>query len=325
MKVLLTGATGLLGNNLLRALLHDGHEVKVLVRHSSDRRPTDGLEVEKAYAELADSSQIGLAVEGVDLLIHAAAMIQLGWSRLEQSLKVNADATKVLAEAARRRSIRMIHVSSVDCLAAGTRDHPSDENCLNPAKSQCSYVVSKRKAEQVFLEQVGLGLDGVMVNPGFMIGPYDWKPSSGAMMTELAKQPLLFFAPGGGCSIVDVRDVAEGIISAVQHGRSGERYILGGHNMDYLELWTMMAKVMNRRPPKMALPNWMAVMAGRAGDLAGKFLKNEPQVNSAATAMAQLFNYYSSDKAKRDLGYKIGSVETALVDAWKWLKAYGYV
>lgn len=324
MKVLLTGATGFLGNNILRALLDEGHTVTVLVRHSSDPRPTDGLAVEKVFADLANPAEVSQAVVDADVLIHSAALIQIGWSKLEQSLKVNFEATQVLAEAARRQQVRMIHVSSVDTLAVGHVDPPADETCFLPSKPQSSYVLSKTKAEQAVLDEISLGLDGVIVNPGFMVGPWDWKPSSGEMMLAIARQ-FVPFAPAGGCSVVDVRDVAEGVLSAVKHGRTGERYILGGDNMSYLDLWTRMATITGRRPPKRVLPDWLAGLAGKSGDLFGRILKNEPQVNSAATAMGQLFHYYSSAKAERELGYKIGSVESALADAWEWFKSYGYV
>lgn len=324
MHVLLTGATGFLGNNILRALLAAGHQVTATVRHTSDLRPFDGLECEKVTCDLAQPSDIGSIVSSADLLIHSAAMIQIGWSKKEASQKVNVQATKVLAEAARRHDTRMIHVSSVDALAVGTTDRPATEEDVSPAKSQCSYVVSKRAAEEVFLDSVAAGLDGVIVNPGFMVGPWDWKPSSGEMMMAIAKGPVPF-APAGGCSVVDVRDVADGIMYAISRGKSGERYILGGNNMSYLELWQMMAGVIGKNGPTRKLPNFLAGIAGRFGDLASKFLKNETQVNSAATAMGQMLHWYDSGKAIGELSYSIGSVEDALNDAWDWFKRYEYV
>ena len=246
-------------------------------------------------------------------------MIQMGWSRMEESIAFNVDSTTVLAQAARRRNIRMIHVSTVDTLAPGTLEQPATETSGTTNKPLCSYVVSKTKAEQAFLAEVDRGLDGVVVNPGFMVGPYDWKPSSGAMMIAISNR-FLYFVPAGGCCVVDVRDVAEGIISCIRHGRTGERYILGGENMSYLELWSLMTKVMNRPPPKKKLPAWLASPVGRIADVAGKLLRKELVVNGAAVAMGQLEHYYSSEKAKRELGYKIGSVQAALEDAWEWFQ-----
>ena len=143
-------------------------------------------------------------------------------------------------------------------------------------------------------------------------------------MLTIAKQ-FIYFAPAGGFSVVDVRDVAEGVVSAIKHGRTGQRYILAGENMTYFDLWVLMAKVMERRPPKKKLPDWLAATAGRAGDLVARFSRTEPLINSAATQMGQMFHWYSSEKAIRELGYQIGSVEDGLRDAWDWFKLNGYV
>ena len=157
-----------------------------------------------------------------------------------------------------------------------------------------------------------------------MVGPWDWRPSSGEMMMAIHKNFLLF-APAGGCTVVDVRDVAAGIMSAMEHGRAGEKYILGGENLTYLDLWQRMAKTMHRPAPKFELPNWLAETAGRLGDLTSRFLKEETQVNTGATRMGQLHHWVDSSKAKKELGYKTQSIDTALEDAWKWFKAYDYV
>ena len=326
MRILITGATGFLGNNLVRALLENGHEVTATVRLSSDPRPLSGLDVEKRHVDLSDAADVNLAVSNADLVIHVAAMIHVGWKKLEESRQINVQSTRLLAAAARRNNIRMIHVSTVDTLAAAEdADDVVDEIRLEPTKPECAYVVSKREAEQAVLEEVKLGLDAIIVNPGFMVGPWDWKPSSGKMMLTLAKIPILFFTPAGGCSVVDVRDVADGIISAMTHGRSGERYILAGENMTYLELWRMMAKVMNKRPPVKGLSNWLASCVGGIGDLIAKVSGHESELNSAALKLGQMFHWYSSQKAEKELGYRIGDVDDALQDSWEWFKKNDYV
>ena len=323
MRILVTGATGFLGNNIVRALLADDHEVTVAKRVSSDPRTLDGLNVQAVDVELTDLSQVSPITGDVDLVIHSAAMIQLGWSRLPQSRRINVEGTRTVAEACRRQNVRMLHISTVDALAASDGKTPVIETKLDPPKPACSYVISKREAEIAFLDQVEKGLDGVILSPGFMVGPNDWRPSSGEMMLALWKQ-WIPFAPAGGCSVADVRDVAEGVISAIEHGRTGERYILGGENVTYLDLWKRMATVMNRPQPKMVLPNWLAELGGRGGDLAAKFLKHEPQVNSAASRMGQLFHWCDSTKAKTELGYQLQPVDTALEDAWQWFQLHGY-
>ena len=323
MRIFVTGATGFLGNNLVRMLIEQGHQVTAAKRMTSDPRPLDSLALEAVDVNLNDSSEVSLHLKDADLVIHSAAMIQIGWSKLEASRKVNVEATRTLAQAARRQGIRMIHVSTVDTLA-DLGDQPANETQTEPPKPLCTYVVSKREASEAFAAEVDQGLDGVTILPGFMVGPWDWRPSSGEMMMAIYKNFLLF-APAGGCSVVDVRDVAAGIVSAMEHGRTGEKYILGGENLKYLDLWQRMAAVMQRPAPKFPLPDWLAETAGRFGDLASKFVKEETQVNTGATRMGQLHHWVDSSKAKKELGYEIQSIDTALEDAWNWFKAYDYV
>lgn len=323
MKILVTGATGFLGNNLARKMLELGHEIVTTVRATSDLRPLDGLDLETVHANLTDPAAIAPVVEDVDLIVHSAAMIQLGHSKRESSIAFNVGSTEVLAQAARRREIRMIYVSTVDTLPASKDGTPIDENSPGDAKVDCSYVASKRAASAAFDEEVKKGLDGITVCPGFMLGPNDWKPSSGEMLLLVAKLPL-FFVAGGGCTVVDVRDVAEGILRAIQRGKAGEKYILGGENMSYMELWTRMAKVIGCRGPKKKMGGIIANVVGKTGDLISKFCKQELAVNSAAVSMGQLLHYYSSQKAIDELGYEIGDVDIAIEDAWKWFKLHDY-
>lgn len=323
MRILVTGATGLLGNNLIRTLLDHGHSVVAAVRAASNRDPLRNLDLEILEIDFFDPSDLSMAVQNVDVVVHAAAVIQLGWSRLEASRKFNVDVTRQLAQAARRKNVRMIHVSSVDALGVGPGKDIGDESKLDPPNPGCSYVVSKRESETEFLLEVANGLDGLIVNPGFMIGPHDWKPSSGEMMLFLQRS-IIFFCPGGGCSVTDVRDVADGIVSAIEHGQAGQRYILAGTNMTYFELWTMMANVMGSQRPKRNMRKPLASCAGWVGDFISRFRKEELALNSAATSMGQLFHWYSSEKAQRELGYQISPAEDAVRDAWDWFVANGY-
>ncbi|MCE2793355.1 MAG: NAD-dependent epimerase/dehydratase family protein [Blastopirellula sp.] len=325
MRVLLTGATGFLGNNLLRLLVAEGHEVQLTLRPGAGGRALAGLKFDPVPGDLTNVERLLAESSDFDVLIHAAAMIQIGWSRLVESRQVNVTATERLAEFCRLKKRRMIHVSTVDTLAHAPDGRPRTESDREPGKPPISYVQSKREAEQKMLEQIEQGLDGIIIHPGFMLGPWDWKPSSGAMLLAIAGGPTPL-APAGGCSAVDVRDVADGILKAVDRGRRGERYILGGENLSYLELWQKMARAVGKRNgPRAKLPNWLAGMAGRVGDLAGKWMRQEPQVNSGATAMGQLQHFYSSEKAISQLGYRIGSLDDAIDDEWQFLVEYGYV
>ena len=324
MKYAVTGSTGLVGNNLVRYLLEQGHQVRVVVRPSSDLKALHGLDVEILTGSWADPSFVSQCTKSIDGLFHVAAMIWIGRSKLEESRRINVEMTRVFAQACRNQNLRFLHVSSVDALAAGSRDQPATESDLSPAKPPSAYVTTKREAEQVVLEEVAQGLDAVITNPGFMCGPYDWKPSSGQMILAMTQQ-WVPATPGGGLSVADVRDVVCGITAAMERGRSGERYILGGTNMTYLSLFRKMAACANKHGPWIRMPHWLAATVGRVGDTISWFRQGELQVNSPALALGQLYHYYDSSKAIQELGYEFGPIDIAIADAWQWLNQNGYV
>ena len=329
MNFLITGVTGLLGNNVARMLLDNHHTVSVTVRAGSDARPLDGLAVDQVVVDLATDAanggkQFRAALEGIDVVVHCAGLIQLGWSRLEESMAVNRDATDSIAEACRLHNIRMIHISSVDALAASADGTPVTEDQADPPKVETSYVLSKRAGDVVVWEQIAKGLDGVIVHPGLMFGPWDWKPSSGEMMLAIARQ-FIPFAPSGGISACDVRDVAAGILSVSENWRGGESYIMAGTNTTYLELWRTMAEILDRKPPLGNLPGWLGAIVGGVSDFASKFTKAEVQSNSGAIKSGSILNWYDSSKAQRELGYQIGPIDVALKDQKDWFCDHGFL
>jgi dihydroflavonol-4-reductase len=325
MPVLVTGATGLVGNNVARRLREHGCDVRVLVREGSDPRPLEGLEVDIACGDLRDRSAVRRACEGVGAVIHAAALIQIGWTRLEVAREINVDGTRNVAEAARDMAVRLVHVSTVDTLGVGSPERPATEDSPRTGKVPCTYVVSKLEADAVVRQLVDKdGLDAVLVHPGFMLGPWDWKPSSGRMLLAVA-QRFTPMAPTGGCSFCDVRDVADGILAAWQRGQTGREYILAGENLSYFQAWRLFAEVTGGGRPWFRAGPLMRVAGGRAGDLWGRLTGREPEVNSAAVGMSSLYHYYSSERAKTELGYRQSRpFRETVQDAWNWFREYGY-
>ena len=228
MLYLVTGATGLVGNNVARALLARGDRVRVLTRATSDPRPLAGLNIEIAKGDVRDAAAVEAAVGGVDRVVHAAAYVHIGWTQFDASRAINVGGTANVAASARRAGARLVHVSSVDAMGLLPHGQASDEETPVAGGVLCPYVVTKREAEQVVLAEIAQGLDATIVNPAYMIGPWDWKPSSGRMLLEVARNRGLV-APLGTNNFCDVRDVAQGIVTAADRGAAGRRDILGGN------------------------------------------------------------------------------------------------
>lgn len=322
---LVTGATGLVGNNVVRLLLSRGQSVRVLARGTAETaaRAFAGLPVDVRHGGLDDAAGIAAAADGAAVVIHAAALVHCGWRHLDEMREVNVEGARRVARAARMAGARLIHVSSVDAIGLRPDGQPADEETQPGGMPECPYVVTKRDAEAAVLEEVERGLDAVIVNPVFMVGPWDWKPSSGRMLLEIGAGKGLF-APPGGNDFVDVRDVAAGIIAAIERGRTGRRYILGGHPLSYLDAWRVFARVTGRMPPLGVAPPAAVRLAGWVGDTVSLFTHRERPVNSAAAAMSMLSHNFSSRRAAAELGYAYRPFESTVQDAWNWFLDHGY-
>jgi len=313
MKVLVTGATGLVGNNVVRLLLERGTDVRVLARENCDPRPLERLPVEIIRGDVRELPALTKAVAGTDLVIHSAAQVHIGWTGLATAHAVNVDGTTAVAKAARSAGCRMVHVSSVDALGLSSRGMASDENT----------PPTKRAAEQSVLDEVSAGLTAMIVNPGYMIGPWDWKPSSGRMLLQVARGWGLC-APLGSNSYCDVRDVAAGILAAAERGVAGQRYILAGETLSYFKAWRIFAKVTGATPPVIPIGPMARFAIGRVGDLVTRLTGKESDVNSAALAMSGQARNFSSARAAAELGYRSRPLAESAEAAWNWFREHGY-
>jgi dihydroflavonol-4-reductase len=215
MKVLVTGATGLVGNNVVRLLLENEVPVRALVRATADPRPLAGLDVDIVEGDVCDARSVAEACRGVDAILHAAGFVQIGWTGLSTFTAINVEGTRQIAEAARAAGCRMVYVSTINTIGVSSRERPADEQWSAGPNIRCPYVVTKQQAEEVVMEYAARGLDAVIVNPALMFGPWDWKPSSGRLLLEVAKLAVTV-SPPGGSSVCDVRDVAQGILLALK-------------------------------------------------------------------------------------------------------------
>jgi len=321
--VLVTGATGLVGNNIVRQLLDAGYRVRTLVRKGSSRRPLEGLNVDTSTGDLHDIESLERAMDGTAGVIHAAGCTLLGWKNARLHDRVNHLGTQHVANVALRFGCRMIYVSTVNSLGVGTRDRPADEQWVAGPNVPCPYVLSKQAGNQAVQRAIEQGLNASIVYPGYMIGPWDWKPSSAEMLLEVVTRstPL---APSGGFSVGDVRDAALGIVTAFQRAPIGRDYVLAGHNMTYLETWRAFTRIAGGSPPRMRSGPLIRIGAGWVGDLVGLVTGREPNVNSASVKMSGLHHYFSSRRAEQELDYQVRPVDESIAEAWQWLQKHGY-
>lgn len=324
MRYFVTGGTGLVGNNVIRLLLERGHAVRALVRRSEPDRGLAGLAIETVLGEITQPNTLPAAVAGCDRVIHSAAVVHLGWSRHESQTQVNVEGTRNVARACRAAGVRMLHVSSVDALGLGTRAAPANEATpISDKEFPAPYVLTKRAAERALDDEIARGLDAVVVNPVYMLGPWDWKPSSGRMLLQLAGGWAKLSPPGGN-DFADVRDVAAGILTACDRGQTGRRYILGGEALSYYEAWRMFAEVIGVPPPWRNARAPVLYLSAWAGDLIYKLTGKEPDFNSAAVAMSKLEHHFSYARAAAELDYRPRPAREAAETAWQWFVDHGY-
>ena len=324
--ILVTGATGLLGNSVVRELLARGQAVRVLARAdrsgSTQRKELAGLDFELFTGDLNDAVAVQRAVDGCQAVIHSAAMVHIGYQRLEEARRANVLGTETVAAACRRAGCRLIHVSTVDTLpAAAAPDKPLREDDTGVPKIECTYVISKRESEAKVVEAWQQGLDAVIAHPGFMLTPFDWKPSSGAMFLAVNKSPVVV-APRGTASVCDARDVAAALVNCVEKGVSGQHYILAGENLGYPELCRRMVEVIGK--PKRVFRMGPVIPAAAA--LVDAWYRisgtRERLFNGGAIAMGSLHHAYDSSKAQHELDYRRRPIEETLRDAWQWLRQH---
>jgi dihydroflavonol-4-reductase len=321
---LVTGATGFFGGTLARELCQRGARVRVLAR--AGRRPLalDGLAYDLVEGDLGDEASLATAVSGCRQVYHAAASVTF-WcpdrAAVDAVRRVNVDGTRALLRAAKAARVsRLVHVSTVDAIGLPPHGEVADETTdWLPGRIDTVYAVTKREAEHAVLAEAD-ALDVVVVNPTFMIGSYDPRPTSGRLLLPLLSGPAVFYPRRGGNNFIAVRDAVAGTIAAMARGRRGERYILGHANMTYRELLARGLAVLARRPLMVPLPKGMAELAGRLLEAGGRISRAEPALTVPLARLAFADHYYDSSKAIRELGLPQTPIDEALREALVWLR-----
>lgn len=325
MRTVITGVSGLLGGNLAIELLRQGHAVRATRRASTRVEHLQGHDIDWVDAELGDAEALARAFDGADAVFHCAAQVSVKRTVTPGLVAANVDGTRHVL-AAMRGAGRLIHCSSVVAVGAMEGDAPCTEAArwnLAEHGLDDGYSVTKRDAEALVRAAAQAGQDAVIVNPCFMFGPYDARPSSGKLIVDVVRGKAPGWTPGFN-NFVDVRDVARGMILAWERGAAGERYILGGENMCYRDIMARIAAIAGVRAPTWRVPRWIAGLLGRVGDVKEALTGREPLINSVTIryGFCPLFQF-SSEKARARLGYAPGPIDPAIADALAWFRARG--
>lgn len=325
MKALVTGGAGFLGTRLTKALLDEGHEVRLLVRDPKATARFQDAPVTVSVGDLGNSASLERACEGMDWVFHTAGLISYNPQKAELMYQTNVLGTQAIAQAARKQGVRrFVHTSST--AAIGVNEDPSivmnESTPFNARKLGLAYFDTKYDAEREVLKEVERGLDAVIVNPGSLLGPGDTRrfEKGYAGLIYRFKPPFLFH---GGINFVDVNDVVTGHMLALKKGVTGERYILGGENLSYGELIMRVNSILGRPSPKRYVPKaMMSTLAGalRVLNLMGIDIHMTPEL---VRQVASWYLYVDSSKAEKNLGYKSHRIDAAIAGTITWLKEIG--
>ena len=326
--ILVTGASGFVGSAVAKCLLQAGHAVRALVRPTSSRMNLADPRLEIVAGDISDADSVARAMMGVRYLFHVAADYRL-WARNPQDIvRTNVEGTRTVMSAAQRAGVeRIVYTSSVATLASRPDGAPSDETLQLAAENavgayKYSKVIAERLVEAMVAEQK---LPAVIVNPSTPIGPGDVRPTpTGRIIVEAAAGRMPVYVDTG-LNLVHVDDVAAGHVAALQKGRIGERYILGGQDVLLGDMLREIARRVGRPPPRLRLPRQLIFPIAYGAEAIAHFTGREPFVTTTGLRLAKDHMFFTSAKAERELGYTARPYGEAVAEAIAWFRRHGYL
>jgi dihydroflavonol-4-reductase len=324
MKIAVTGASGHVGANLVRTLLAEGHQVKALAHrnHSSFA----SLDIELVNGSVQDTESLRALCRDAEVVFHLAAVISIDGKK-EKLTQVNVKGTENLLSVIRESGVRrLVHFSSIHALSHAPLDRPMDESRPLMEHGPMWYEVTKSMGEKMVLEATRNGLDAVIINPTAILGPHDYKPSLvGQVLIRLYNGSLPALVPGG-YNWVDVRDIVKGAISAMDKGRSGERYILAGNWVSVKDLARLVEKVTGRRTVRFTVPTLLAKAGVPFIKAYAGLTRQEPLYTfDSLRTLREVNKMISIEKARKELGYAPRDLEVTVRDTMEWYKANGTI
>ncbi len=325
MKVLVTGANGLLGHHVVFELLKNHHEVSIIVRSKKNIYFDEKL-IDIYEGNFTDYETLKNAANGCDAIIHIAAVTATDLLHYRDYSRINVDGPAQIIRVANELDIkRMVFVSTANTIGFGTEKQPADETFpIQFPFTESFYAQSKLEAEQLFIKASLLpDRHVIIINPTFLIGAFDTKPSSGKLMLMGYKKRLMF-APSGGKNFVPVRDVAVAVCNGLTQGGNGERYLASGTNLSFRQFYELQKQMGNYKQRLIEIPNFVLLAVGKAGDLIRK-LGIKTEVCSMNLRQLIIREYYTNVKAKTELSMPQTELKTAISEAIDWFKTNGMI
>lgn len=318
-KIFITGASGFLGTNTIMEFLDQGYPVKGLLRNiSKSILPAHPL-LELVEADILQKEKLAETMKGCRYVIHIAALTQQDLVSYEEYYKVNVEGSRNLIEAAiENRYLKFLFVGSANSFGYGSKKKPADEKSTIKAPFTSShYCLSKLLAQELVFSKAEQ-IEVLTVNPTFMIGGNDIEPGSNRLLFWVKGKRISFYPPGGK-NFVHVRDIARGIIRALEYGKNRESYLLCGENLSYRQFFKKIKKNCAQKTLLIPIPRFLLFLAGHTGDLLLKAgIRN--LIHMANIKIIDRHCYYTCEKAMHDLGYKYKNIDYAIAEALKWFE-----
>jgi len=325
MKFAVTGASGHIGANLCRTLIEQGHHVKVLINNYS--KSLDQLDVQVIKGNMLDANSLTNLISDSEIVIHLAATISINGRTDKDLLAINVEGTGNLLNCIREYPVRrLIHFSSIHAIVHEPIDSPLDETRELALEDHILYNKSKAISEKMVLEAAEDGIDAVIINPTSVVGPYDFRPSlMGKALLQIVNKKL----PGlvtGGYDWVDVRDVVDGTIKAIDRGRSGQSYLLSGTWMSLPDLAKLIGNLTGDQPNWKIIPYWLAELGVPFLKAYARIRGSDPlYTRESLEILKTSHRMISSGKAKKELGYHSRPLEETIRDTLEWFRTNGYL
>ncbi|MCC6722931.1 MAG: NAD-dependent epimerase/dehydratase family protein [Saprospiraceae bacterium] len=323
MKILVTGADGFVGSNLVRELLKRNHEVVAFIQRGLQPVTLEGLPIAFSYGDLLDQASIREAMQGCEGLVHSAAHLGVWPYYSEIQRKVNVDGTRHVMDTALELGVRrIVFVGTANSYGYGNRQNPGNETLpYNSGHYGLGYMDTKREAQDLVMRMVKeRGLPAAVVNPTFMFGPYAAKTGATLMIDNILHGKLAGYTPGGR-NYVAVKDVCVGIANALEKATPGSCYLLGNQNMNYREIFSLIAEVLKVPPPKRAIPGFVVLAFGVIATTLARLTCKAPKISYRMCRISIDENFYSPEKARQELGLPQTPIKVAIQETVDWLKA----